>query len=123
MRISDWSSDVCSSDLVWKLEEGLPGLIADCRKLLDGESRFLFLTVYAVRMSAPAIGALLRPALGTLGGTIEARPPAGLAPDLGLGVPTATWRRVSRRFRHSHLLGFSYKPGRSDRRRVKKRRS
>src|SRR3546814_11749427 len=72
MRISDWSSDVCSSDLVWKLEEGLPGLIADCRKLLDGESRFLFLTVYAVRMSALAIGELLRQALGDLGGTIEA---------------------------------------------------
>src|SRR3546814_9198972 len=36
---------------VWKLEEGLPGLIADCRKLLDADSRFLVLTVYAVRMS------------------------------------------------------------------------
>src|SRR3546814_14732706 len=114
MRISDWSSDVCSSDLdaskksvqaaranaelsgladrptrwivddaakfvarevrrgrrydgilldppkygrgpegeVWKLEEGLPNLLADCRKLLDEDSRFLFLTVYAVRRSA-----------------------------------------------------------------------
>src|SRR3546814_17238722 len=57
---------------VWKLEEGLPGLIADCRKLLDGESRFLFLTVYAVRMSALPIGELLRQALGDLGGKDEA---------------------------------------------------
>ena len=46
---------------VWRLEEGLPGLIADCRKLLDADSRFLVLTVYAVRMSALAIGELLQP--------------------------------------------------------------
>ena len=56
---------------VWRLEEGLPGLIADCRKLLDGESRFLFLTVYAVRMSSLAIGGLLAEALADLPGTIE----------------------------------------------------
>ena len=34
-------------------------LIADCRQLLDEDSRFLVLTVYAVRMSALAIGELL----------------------------------------------------------------
>ena len=49
---------------IWRLEEGLPGLIADCRKLLDADSRFLVLTVYAVRMSALAIGELLSQALG-----------------------------------------------------------
>jgi 23S rRNA (cytosine1962-C5)-methyltransferase len=52
---------------VWRLEEDLPGLIANCRQLLDANSRFLFLTVYAVRMSAyrigqPAAGAFCRPA-------------------------------------------------------------
>ena len=46
---------------IWRLEEGLPGLIADCRRLLDADSRFLVLTVYAVRMSALAIGELLKP--------------------------------------------------------------
>jgi len=51
---------------VWRLEEGLPGLIADCRKLLDTDSRFLFLTVYAVRMSALAIGELLSQGLNFL---------------------------------------------------------
>ena len=56
---------------VWRLEEGLPGLIADCRKLLDADSRFLVLTVYAVRMSALAIGELLNQALGDLGGKVE----------------------------------------------------
>ena len=44
---------------VWRLEEGLPGLVSDCRQLLDADSRFLFLTVYAVRMSSLALGGLL----------------------------------------------------------------
>ena len=56
---------------VWRLEEHLPGLIADCAKLLDNDSRFLFLTVYAVRMSSLAIAGLLEEALGALPGTIE----------------------------------------------------
>ncbi len=56
---------------VWRLEEGLPPLIADCRKLLDGDSRFLFLTVYAVRMSSLAIAGLLAEHLADLPGTIE----------------------------------------------------
>lgn len=56
---------------VWRLEEHLPGLVEDCGRLLDGDSRFLFLTVYAVRMSALAIAGLLAEALAHLPGTIE----------------------------------------------------
>jgi 23S rRNA (cytosine1962-C5)-methyltransferase len=56
---------------VWRLEEGLPGLIADCRKLLDRDSRFLFLTVYAVRMSSLALAGLLAEHFAGLPGTIE----------------------------------------------------
>lgn len=56
---------------VWRLEEGLPGLIADCRKLLDTDSRFLFLTVYAVRMSSLALAGLLTEIFADLPGTIE----------------------------------------------------
>ncbi len=56
---------------VWRLEEGLPGLIADCRRLLDADSRFLFLTVYAVRMSSLAIGGLLAEHFADLPGRIE----------------------------------------------------
>jgi 23S rRNA (cytosine1962-C5)-methyltransferase len=56
---------------IWRLEEHLPALIADCAKLLDGDSRFLFLTVYAVRMSSLAIAGLLEEALGALPGIIE----------------------------------------------------
>jgi len=56
---------------VWRLEEGLPGLIADCRKLLDADSRFLFLTVYAVRMSSLALAGLLAEHFADLPGMIE----------------------------------------------------
>lgn len=56
---------------VWRLEEHLPGLIGDCAKLLDKDSRFLFLTVYAVRMSSLAIAGLLAEALAHLPGQIE----------------------------------------------------
>jgi len=56
---------------VWRLEDHLAPLIADCRQLLDADSRFLFLTVYAVRMSALALAGLLEEALSDLPGTIE----------------------------------------------------
>jgi len=56
---------------VWRLEEHLPGLLADCRRLLDGESRFLFLTVYAVRMSSLALAGLMDGIFHDLPGTIE----------------------------------------------------
>ncbi len=55
----------------WRIEEDLPGLIADCRRLLDADSRFLFLTVYAVRMSSLAIGGLLAEVFANLPGTVE----------------------------------------------------
>lgn len=56
---------------VWRLEEHLPALVADCRRLLDENSRFLFLTVYAVRMSSLAIGGLLAEVFADLPGRIE----------------------------------------------------
>lgn len=56
---------------VWRLEEHLAGLVTDCARLLDNDSRFLFLTVYAVRMSSLAIAGLLEEALSHLPGRIE----------------------------------------------------
>ena len=56
---------------VWRLEDNLPALMADCRRLLDGDSRFLFLTVYAVRMSSLALGGLLAELFADLPGTVE----------------------------------------------------
>lgn len=81
---------------VWRLEEGLPSLIADCRKLLDENSAFLFLTVYAVRMSALAIGELLRQQFGDLGGTIECGELGVREEARGLILPTAIFARWSR---------------------------
>jgi 23S rRNA (cytosine1962-C5)-methyltransferase len=55
----------------WRIEEGLPGLVGDCAQLLDHDSRFLFLTVYAVRMSSLALAGLLQEMLSHLPGKIE----------------------------------------------------
>jgi 23S rRNA (cytosine1962-C5)-methyltransferase len=56
---------------VWRLEEHLPGLVGDCARLLDADSRFLFLTVYAVRMSSLALAGLLDEVCADLPGKIE----------------------------------------------------
>ncbi|UUL81602.1 class I SAM-dependent methyltransferase [Sphingomonas qomolangmaensis] len=81
---------------VWKLEENLAPLVADCRRLLDADSRFLFLTVYAVRMSALAIGELLRQHFADLGGTVEAGELTVREEARGLELPTAIFARWSR---------------------------
>ncbi|HET8612481.1 MAG TPA: class I SAM-dependent methyltransferase [Sphingomonas sp.] len=78
---------------VWRLEEGLPGLIADCVRLLTPESRFLVLTVYAVRMSALAIAELLAQATAPLGGRVEAGEMAVREEARGLLLPTAIFAR------------------------------
>ena len=80
---------------VWRLEEHLPALIADCAALLDRESRCLFLTVYAVRLSALAIEEMLRQALGHLGGRVDAGELAIREEARGLLLPTAIWARWS----------------------------
>ena len=81
---------------VWKLEEGLPALIADCRRLLDADSRFLFLTVYAIRMSALAIGELVRQHFADLPGTVECGELGVREEARGLVLPTAIFARWSR---------------------------
>ena len=78
---------------IWRLEENLSALIADCRQLLDADSRFLFLTVYAVRMSALAIGEMLRQAFADLPGTIECGELGVREEARGLVLPTAIWAR------------------------------
>lgn len=87
---------------VWRLEDHLCPLIADCRNLLDADSRFLFLTVYAVRMSSLAIAGLLAESFGDLPGTIEhgdlaiREQPIADTGEEGRLLPTAIfarWRR------------------------------
>ncbi len=56
---------------VWRLEDHLQSLVADCRQLLDSDSRFLFLTVYAVRLSSLALAGMLDDIFRDLPGRIE----------------------------------------------------
>ena len=81
---------------LWQLEEGLPSLIADCAKLLDENSRFLVLTVYAVRMSALSIGELVSQSLAHLGGSVDYGETAVREEARGLMLPTAIFPRWSR---------------------------
>ena len=81
---------------VWRLEEGLAPLLADCRKVLDKDSRFLVLTAYAVRMSALAIGELVEQTFGDLGGMVEMGEMAVREEARGLLLPTAIFARWSR---------------------------
>ena len=81
---------------VWRLEEHLAPLLADCRGLLDSDSRFLVLTVYAVRMSALAIGELVRQLFADLGGRVECGEMAVREEARGLLLPTAIFARWSR---------------------------
>ena len=80
----------------WRLEEHLGPLLADCRRLLDGDSRFLVLTVYAVRMSALAIGELLAQLTADLGGEVECGEMAVREESRGLLLPTAIFARWNR---------------------------
>jgi 23S rRNA (cytosine1962-C5)-methyltransferase len=81
---------------VWRLEEDLGPLLADCRRLLDADSRFLVLTVYAVRMSALAIGELVKQTLADLGGSVEMGEMAVREEARGLLLPTAIFARWTR---------------------------
>ncbi len=81
---------------MWRLEEHLAFLLADCRRLLDAEARFLVLTVYAVRMSALAIGELLGQLVADLGGKVEVGEMAVREEARGLLLPTAIFARWSR---------------------------
>jgi 23S rRNA (cytosine1962-C5)-methyltransferase len=81
---------------VWRLEENLAPLLTDCRKLLDENSRFLVLTVYAVRMSALAIGELVKQTLAEIGGKVEVGEMSVREEARGLLLPTAIFARWSR---------------------------
>jgi 23S rRNA (cytosine1962-C5)-methyltransferase len=80
---------------VWQLERDLPGLLESVRALVDRESKFVFLTVYAIRMSALAIGELMAQRFGDLPGTVECGELAVREETRGLALPTAIWARWS----------------------------
>ena len=78
---------------VWRLEEHLAPLLGDCVNLLDSDSRFLVLTVYAVRMSALSIGELMKQLTARLGGTVECGEMAVREEARDLLLPTAIFAR------------------------------
>jgi 23S rRNA (cytosine1962-C5)-methyltransferase len=81
---------------LWRLEDNLAPLLADCRRLLNENSRFLVLTVYAVRMSALAIGELVKQLFADLGGKVEMGEMAVREEERGLLLPTAIFARWSK---------------------------
>ena len=78
---------------VWQLERDLAPLIAGVRALVDDKSAFVFLTVYAIRLSALAIGELVQQAFGDLPGRVECGELGVREEARGLCLPTAIWAR------------------------------
>ncbi len=78
---------------IWELYRDLPELVALARALLDEKSSFLVLTVYAIRMSAVAIGELVAEVFAPLGGHIEVGEMAIAEEARGRLLPTAIFVR------------------------------
>jgi len=57
---------------VWKLEESLGALLADCRAVLAERPLFVVLTAYAIRASALSLSHLLRETMAGWGGVVTA---------------------------------------------------
>lgn len=76
---------------VWKLDEALPDLLRDCKKLLSDRPLFVLLSCYAIRASALSLYFALDEMLGNRGGILTAgevgvreAPPGGRALSLAL---------------------------------------
>lgn len=80
---------------VWQLESDLAPLLREVRRLVDRDSAFVFLTVYAIRLSALALGELMQQVFGDLNGHIECGELAMREEARGLVLPTAIWARWS----------------------------
>lgn len=81
---------------VWELYRDLPGLVRHARALMDADSRFLVLTVYAIRMSAIAIAELVTEAFADLGGSVSAGEMTIREEARGRLLPTAIYVRWER---------------------------
>ncbi|MDP9195395.1 MAG: class I SAM-dependent methyltransferase [Pseudomonadota bacterium] len=76
---------------VWHLLQDLPGLLADCAKLLSPSPLFFILTAYNARLSALTLESLLRPLLPS--GTYESGELL-LSDPAGRMISTALFSRV-----------------------------
>jgi len=81
---------------IWRLEEQLPQLLADCRALLDDRSAMLILTAYATHLSMLTIGRLVEDAFAGLSGDIAAGEMALREQSTGRLLPTSLYVRWSR---------------------------
>jgi len=57
---------------IWKLDEALPGLLADCKKLVSDRPLFVLLSCYAIRASAMSLYFALDETLGSRVGMLAA---------------------------------------------------
>ncbi len=78
---------------IWALERDLPELMQLARQLLSDEAKFLILTVYAIRMSALALHALMDEVMAGAGGAIMSGDMAIREAARGLLLPTAIFSR------------------------------
>jgi 23S rRNA (cytosine1962-C5)-methyltransferase len=76
---------------IWQLERDLPELVHLARQLLADDAAFLVLTVYAIRLSALALEALMAEAMPP--GRIESGDMAVREETRGLLLPTAIFSR------------------------------
>lgn len=81
---------------IWRLEEQLPQLLADCRALLDRQSAMLVLTAYATHLSMLTMRRLVEDAFADLDGTITAGEMALREESTGKLLPTSLYVRWSR---------------------------
>jgi 23S rRNA (cytosine1962-C5)-methyltransferase len=80
---------------IWQLERDLPELMTLARQLLADDAAFLVLTVYAIRMSALALDALMAEVMAGAGGMIVSGDMAVREEARGLLLPTAIFSRWS----------------------------
>jgi 23S rRNA (cytosine1962-C5)-methyltransferase len=78
---------------IWQLERDLPELVTLARQLLADDAAFMVLTVYAIRLSALALDALMAQALAGVGGSIMSGDMAVREDARGLLLPTAIFSR------------------------------
>jgi 23S rRNA (cytosine1962-C5)-methyltransferase len=78
---------------IWQLERDLPELVQLARQLLADDAAFLILTVYAIRLSALALDALLAQTMAGAGGSITSGDMAVREDARGLLLPTAIFSR------------------------------
>src|SRR3546814_13778703 len=106
MRISDWSSDVCSSDLRFNDRHSGAGLVERIRGIVESEGGELLAKISGEPFLTPpgefsdmiaaaitqATG--LEPELSTSGGTSDARFLSRLCPVVEFGLCTATMHKL-----------------------------